>query len=307
MFTDCPVIGWQDQPFLPVYLEVHQNRKSMEHVRQWELLIQRFGARQYVEEYRFVNLDQLSLHEAYETFFQGLEQIFDHLQQLFETGDYTQLRLEAVSMHDCLYSPTINLSNRNTKKCLDWVSTLLQSKKELCFDQTFHLTIITVKAIGGGVCRALQSLPHSKISSKKKQHYLIDSNNSNNNLCFAGSLTALTAVRDLTDAELLSRAKELHDKLGWSLHRKVTLSDIPLCEDLLHANTCDITVSEGKKGWGIFKPNSSLKYLKTCFLLFHDEHYYGVRDIRKISAVRNFCELCQTLYNHRYGSVSVSL
>ena len=60
---------------------------SMEHVRQWDWPIQRFGARCYVEEYRFVNLDQVPLHEAYETFVWGVEQISDHLCQLFEPGD----------------------------------------------------------------------------------------------------------------------------------------------------------------------------------------------------------------------------
>lgn len=43
-------------------------------------------------------------------------------------------------------------------------------------------------------------------------------------------------MRDLTTVELLSRAKELHDQLGWSLHSKVMLCDISLFEDLLHVN-----------------------------------------------------------------------
>ena len=55
--------------------------------------------------------------------------------------------------------------------------------------------------------RTLQSIPHSKID--KKRCYLIDLNNNDNNLCFAGSLAVLTALRDLTDAELLTGAKEL--------------------------------------------------------------------------------------------------
>lgn len=65
-------------------------------------------ARRYVEEYRFVNLNQLSLREAYAIFVQGVVQIFDHLCQLFEPGDYAQLCPEAVSMHSSLYPPTIN-------------------------------------------------------------------------------------------------------------------------------------------------------------------------------------------------------
>lgn len=41
-------------------------KASMEHVQQQEWLIQQFGARQYVEEHRFLNSDQVSLHEAYD-------------------------------------------------------------------------------------------------------------------------------------------------------------------------------------------------------------------------------------------------
>lgn len=61
---------------------------AMEHVMQWDWPVQRFEAERYVEEYRFVTLDPVSLLEAYEMFVQGVEQGFDHLCQLFEPGDY---------------------------------------------------------------------------------------------------------------------------------------------------------------------------------------------------------------------------
>lgn len=58
---------------------------SVEHDSQWDRPNQRFGARQHVVEYRFVNLDQVLLNETCETFVWGIEQIFDHLWHLFET------------------------------------------------------------------------------------------------------------------------------------------------------------------------------------------------------------------------------
>lgn len=115
------------------------------------------------------------------------------------------------------------------------------------------------------------------------------------------SLAALTAKRDLTDVELLSRAKELHDKVWLSVHGKVMFSDIALHENLLHVDLCIILLSEGLTDWGIFKPNNSLKYPKTCFFLLCDEHYYGVKEVRKIFGVRNFCKLCHTLYNRGHS------
>lgn len=97
--------------------------------------------------------------EVYKTFDQGIEQIFDHLCQLFEAGDYTQLHLEAVSLHDFLYSPSIHLNNVNATEFLDWVGNLLQCKRELCFHQILILAVIIVKAIGCRVCRTLHPIP----------------------------------------------------------------------------------------------------------------------------------------------------
>ena len=71
----------------------------------------------------------------------------------------------------------------------------------------------------------------------------------------------LTAVRDLNRC----RAKELCVRQGWSVHRKVMLSDIPLSEDLLHVNICIIFVFEAKKSWEIFKPKDSLRYSRHLF------------------------------------------
>lgn len=72
-------------------------------IQQWEWLIPRFKVRQYIGEYSLVNLDQVSLHEAYvASFVQAVEQIFDHLHHLFEPGDYAQLCLETASMHNSL-------------------------------------------------------------------------------------------------------------------------------------------------------------------------------------------------------------
>lgn len=72
-------------------------------------------------------------------------------------------------------------------KFLDLVSTVLQSKRELYFDQSFYLATIIVKAIRNGVCRTLQFIFDSR-TMDKKWCYLIHLNNSHNNLCFAGSL-----------------------------------------------------------------------------------------------------------------------
>lgn len=56
--------------------------------------------------------------------------------------------------------------------------------------------------------------------------------NNRDTLGFAGSLMVCMAVGYLTDAELLSRAKGLHGRLVWSVHRRVAPSCIPSPEDV---------------------------------------------------------------------------
>lgn len=58
---------------------------SMGHVGWWEWMIQRLGARKC----RFANLNQGTSGQSYETFLQGVGQIFDGLCHLFEHGDIT--------------------------------------------------------------------------------------------------------------------------------------------------------------------------------------------------------------------------
>lgn len=79
----------------------------------------------------------------------------------------------------------------------------------------------------------------------------------------------------------LSRTKELQDELGWSVHRKVMLSNMPLFEELLHVNICALLPSEGKKTGGFLRIKNSLGYPKISFLLLH-ECYYGVKDTRNV-------------------------
>lgn len=48
---------------------------------------------------------------------------FKHSCQMFKTGDYVQLHLEAVNMYNPPYSSTANLSNMKAERILDCIST----------------------------------------------------------------------------------------------------------------------------------------------------------------------------------------
>lgn len=70
-------------------------------------------------------------------------------------------------------------------------------------------------------------------------------NNRDGTLGFAGSLMEHMALGNLTDADLLSRAKGLHSRLVSSVHRRVTPSCILSSDNVPHVYAHIIILSEG--------------------------------------------------------------
>ncbi|XP_059582038.1 uncharacterized protein LOC132250018 [Alligator mississippiensis] len=284
---------WSPKSSEDVLPDVHMVR-----VRRQEWSVARFGGMRYTEEFRFVNLERVPLHVAYEAITHGVEEIVAELRQRFTGNDYAQLRIQADSLSNCLYSRAINLNKMTPELFLEWLSKLLQSQREIFLDSTFRLVVIVVKGRGGGSRRVISSIPYSQIITKKRK-YLIDLNTYDTNLCFAGSLLAVTKCRGARDVELLDGAKELHRKLGLSIYQKVMLQQVPLFEDLEQLNV-HIVMHKEKTGWSLFKTQDTPRYPVTCFLLLHGEHYYGVLNVRNVFGMRNYCDLCQTLYSHSH-------
>lgn len=77
-------------------------------------------------------------------------------------------------------------------------------------------------------------------------------------------------------------------KLGWSVCRKVILSEIAFPEGLLHVIYPSSSCLRGKKLGGIFKPNDHHRYPRTSFFLSHDQTYHSVKDVRKLFRARDF-------------------
>ncbi|XP_019340259.2 uncharacterized protein LOC106737847 isoform X1 [Alligator mississippiensis] len=267
-------------------------------VRRQDWPVARFGAARYTEEFRFVNLELVPLHVAYKAISEGIEQIIADLHAKFTPADYAQVRIEAETARNCLYSRTVRLNQMTTDLFVEWLRDLSQSQREIRFDSTFWLVAVVVRGVGGGGRRVINSIPYSELITRKRK-YLIDLNTFDTNLCFAGSLLALTTHKGATDAVLLAGANQLHRKLEWPAQKKVMLNEVALFEDLVQVNI-HIVMHKEEKGWGLFKTYSFPRYPNTCFLLLHDGHYYGVKDARKLFGVRNYCDLCHALYSHSH-------
>ncbi|XP_034645440.1 uncharacterized protein LOC117887198 [Trachemys scripta elegans] len=105
--------------------------------------------------------------------------------------------------------------------------------------------------------------------------------------------------RKPTDAELLAEVRKLHEKLRWSNQKKVMLNDVAKFEQHLGVNI-QVVLYTVKGAWGFFKMRGTV-YPKTYFILLHDEHYYGVLDVKKLFGAKNYCEFCHTVYSHDHS------
>lgn len=76
-----------------------------------------------MEKHRFVNLDEVLLHEAHKARVWGVEQVSDDLCQMFDPGDLAQLCVKAVCMHSFHWSlPLLMYTLQIKKNVSDWVS-----------------------------------------------------------------------------------------------------------------------------------------------------------------------------------------
>lgn len=115
----------------------------------------------------------------------------------------------------------------------------------------------------------------------------MDLGNIGDNLCFGGSLLAVLAPGK-TVTQLMQDTRQLYDELCITPQQKLTLTDVSIFESHLHVNIG--VVIHGNKGWGIFRTGPPI-YPKSCFLLLHDDHYYGILNMKGFFGRKNYA-LC---------------
>ncbi|KAG8137634.1 hypothetical protein E2320_004858, partial [Naja naja] len=183
----------------------------------------------------------------------------------------------------------------NADQYLSYVESLLQSNAELIWRNSLELTVTVMKNHEGSGLRKLGMVLFSKVLEKKRQH-LIDFNVEGLFLCFACSLLSLLDNGVSTKEEIITRAKALHNILGLSTARRVDFSQIHLFEDHFGIT---IKIVFYQRGWRFFVTGGTLD-VRVVFMLLHDKHYYGVKNIKGFMGARYFCEMCHTCYHHKF-------
>lgn len=106
---------------------------------------------------------------------------------------------------------------------------------------------------------------------------------------------ALLADPDLTTSEAISVGRRIHIRSGLSVDVKVAFNDIVRFEELLG---CKIVVFYSVMGKGnkinlVRFQTVTPAQETTHYLHLHNDHYYGIKNVKRFLGVKFFCKHCQ--------------
>lgn len=255
-----------------------------------------FNGVEYTDHFRFVNLHRIqSFVEAVSAVHLAIQSLLDRVIRDIQPGDFVQLKLEGGQTLDPVYSTKQSRDAFNAETFLNAVARTLQSNAECVAGDCLKLVVTVIRHRRGGAKRRLKSIAYSQIINRKKQ-WLFDFNNYDSNLCLAASLYALIDDADVSDVVLLARAKQLHADLAIADNQLVSFSDIAAFEKYTGVTIKVLYYSQGD--WRYFhtgKPATG----KTIYILHHDNHYYGIKNMKGFIGACYFCEKCSSVFHHK--------
>ncbi|CAK6981382.1 uncharacterized protein LOC117480942 [Scomber scombrus] len=186
---------------------------------------------------------------------------------------------------------------------------LVQANMALMTDGGLELVVQLIRNPRGGSKRRLDSMIDSEVV-KKRRKFLYVVENPDNRLCFAINL-ALLLNPYITDGEAERKGREIQRAVGLSEQTDVGFTDVSLFENYLDCKIVVFYRSEGKRSLCKFLTATPRKD-KTVFLFLHQNHYYGIKNLKSFLGTAYLCDFCYTGYtsvcNHRCnGHCSVCL
>ncbi|KAE8597395.1 hypothetical protein XENTR_v10005656 [Xenopus tropicalis] len=255
-----------------------------------------FNGVMYIDHFRFINLDRIhSFVDAVNAVHSSIQNLLNRTLPDIAPGDFVQLRLEGGNAFDPVYSTKQSSEAFNADTFLNCIANALQSNAECLAGNSLKLVVVVIRNRRGGVKKRLRAIPYSKIISGKKQ-WLYDFNNYTTNLCLAASLYALMDNDDVGDAVLLERAKQLHRVLDIPEDQLVSFNDIAEFENYLNVNIKILYFSQGR--WQFYHTGAASRE-KILFVLHHENHYYGIKNVKSFIGESYFCERCNSVYHHK--------
>ncbi|KAM4028544.1 uncharacterized protein ACNLHF_023858 [Anomaloglossus baeobatrachus] len=260
--------------------------------------VRNFNARLHIDHFRFVNLDRIqSFVEAINVVHDTIQSLLDRIIRDIDPGDFVQLRLEGGATLDPIFTTKQSRDDFSSVSFLNSVARTLQSNAECLASNSLKLVVTIIKNRRGGAKRRLKSIASSQIIKQKKR-WLYDFNNYNTNLCFSASVCALMDDTDVGDSVILSRAKAIHASLGIPEEQLISFSEIVDFEKLLGVNIKVLYYSQGD--WRYFQSGKT-SGTKNIFILHHDNHYYGIKNMKGFIGEDYFCERCNSVFHHKFN------
>lgn len=170
----------------------------------------------------------------------------------------------------------------------DLLDRTIQSNFSVLTDASLELVVQIVRSPTGSGRRQLQKTLACEIF-KKKQRFLYIVENKDNQLCFAISLAHLMSP-EITDAEALSRARELQREAGLTEQTSVCFTDMSKFEEVTQRKIV-VFYRTDKEHLNIFQTSNAPKD-QPLYLFLFDNHYYGVKNAKAFLGVRYLCNYC---------------
>ncbi|XP_078499011.1 uncharacterized protein LOC144828487 [Lissotriton helveticus] len=267
----------------------------LESVRSYTRNVERFRAVEHYEEFRFVNLHQItSTTHGVLAIHQAVQELIVRLLHDVGPNDFFQLRFQGQGFDTPLFTRRKTRDVFDAVQFLENLSRLLQSKAELVAYGTFRVIALIVRGREGGVSRPLKSVLYSKIIGKK-QRWLLNFSNATANTCLAASIVGLLMTRKTPDAVIMSRAAEAHEVLEIPPDRMVGFGDIGLFENYF-AVTVKVLYHSGS--WKYFTTGEPVRN-KTVYVLHMENHFYGILNLKGFLGAKYVCAHCDHIYNNK--------
>ncbi|XP_039614013.1 uncharacterized protein LOC120532230 [Polypterus senegalus] len=226
-----------------------------------------------------------------------LQQILDSFASTLNPKDLVQLELKADSLNPSVSSLT-TAGALSVEDFFNQIELLLQSRATILADSSLMLIVQVVRApSGGGAHRRKACTLSNDIIVKKKRKHLWISFNPDDQCCFARGLLAVLNNRFKSNPKLCEHeARQLHVRAGLSLDQKVAFSDVEKFESLLGIKII-VWYQEPNTSALLKFEASQARKPKTVFLFLHNEHYYGILNLKGFLGFDYICDFCYSGYS----------
>ncbi|XP_054622457.1 uncharacterized protein LOC129182178 [Dunckerocampus dactyliophorus] len=215
-----------------------------------------------------------------------------------QPNDVIQVNLRADRLQDDV-SMSVRYGEGTVSQLQELLDRLVQSNMSVFTDGSLELIVNFVKAPRGGGKRRIESCLASEIVKKKARHLFVLPNP--DQTCFAVNLALLTNPK-LTMMEAIKAGWDIHTRAGLTADTMVTFDDVVKFEELL---ACKIVIfyqtSDREKNNNLVTFQTGTPERDTIrYLLLHNNHFYGINNIKGFLGVKFFCKHCHTGYQCQY-------